>query len=244
MDYVSQKCKCNSGYESDGSKCVFKNTYINKPVLSSPTVSTSPTIPIKIPIVKTKSNDQICQDSYGINSNWGGTKNNNGGLICGCKSGYLWNEQKTSCIMDYNKICSDKFGSGNTWNGNINKGGGPDCVETKSNDQICNKDYGVNSIWTNKLNDTGGPICDCKIGYQFNKGRTQCIITPKAEVKAVIPTTIKVPEVKAMQNEVKENTTNITKPEPINLNKVIVTNTTTEIKPKSFWQKIKGLFGF
>ena len=104
------------------------------------------------------------------------------------------------------------------------------------------RDFGINSIWSNQLNNTGGLICDCKTGYQWNQEQTQCIITPK--VKAVTPTTIKVPEVKATQNEVKEDTPNITKPDPINLNKVIVTNTTTEVKPKSFWTKIKGWLGF
>lgn len=244
MDYVSQKCKCNNGYEPNGSKCIRKNTYINPPVLSSPTISTSPTIPIKIPIVTPKSNDQVCQDSFGVNSNWSGTKNDKGGLTCDCKTGYQWNEQRTSCVLDYNKICSAKFGAGNTWNGNINKNGGPDCIETKSNDQICNKDYGVNSIWTNKLNDKGGLVCDCKTGYQWNQGSTQCIIIPKAEVKAVTPTTSKVPEVKIIQNETKENTPNITKPEPIILNQEVTTSTTTEVKPKSLWRKIIGWFGF
>lgn len=149
--------------------------------------------------------------------------NGDGKRVCDCKTGYVWNEQKTSCVVSVIT---------------------PVSLPVKNNDQICNKDYGVNSIWTNKLNDTGGPICDCKIGYQFNQGRTQCIIIPKAEVKAVTPTTIKAPEVKAIQNEIKKDITTITKSNPVSLNKEVATSITTEVKPKSFWTRLKGWFGF
>lgn len=45
-----------------------------------------------------KSNDQICQDNYGLNSGWNGTRGSNGGLNCDCKSGYAWNTQRTGCV--------------------------------------------------------------------------------------------------------------------------------------------------
>lgn len=214
-------------------------------MLSSPTISTSPTIPIKIPIVTPKSNDQICQSSFGSNSNWGGTKNDKGGLTCDCNTGYQWNEQRTSCVLNYNKICTDKFGVGYIWYGTINSDGGPDCSSKEENNQICVKDFGVNSIWSGKLNDKGGLTCDCKTGYQWNQGQTQCIIILKAEVKAVTPTTKIVPEVKIIQNKIKKDIApNISKPDSIILNQEVAPITTTEVKPKSFWSKIKNWLGF
>jgi hypothetical protein len=45
-----------------------------------------------------KTNDQICQDKYGSNSNWDGTRNDKGGLVCDCNSGYQWNTGMTSCV--------------------------------------------------------------------------------------------------------------------------------------------------
>lgn len=132
-----------------------------------------------------KSNDQICQDKYGLNNVWNGTKNNQGGLNCGCKEGYQWNEQGTSCVLDYNKICSDKFGSGFIWYGTINSGGGPDCSSKEENNQICGKDFGVNSVWSGKLNDKGGLVCDCNNGYQWNDTKTSCVIKT-VQIKNVI----------------------------------------------------------
>lgn len=49
--------------------------------------------------IPTKTNEQVCQGDYGINSNWDGTKNAQGGLICACQAGYEWNESRTSCIV-------------------------------------------------------------------------------------------------------------------------------------------------
>lgn len=46
-----------------------------------------------------KTNDQICQDKYGSNSNWDGTKDNNGKLNCGCQTGYQWNTGMTECVI-------------------------------------------------------------------------------------------------------------------------------------------------
>jgi hypothetical protein len=135
-----------------------------------------------------------------------------GKRVCDCKSNYVWNNQRTSCVVA--PVIS-------TTNNSVSSGGGSTSAIT------CN----------------GKEWNDCPAGQKFScpsTGDAQCLITPKA----VTPTTIKVPEVKILQNEVKEDTTpNITKPEPMNLNKE-VTNTTTEIKPKSFWSKLKEWFKF
>jgi len=137
-----------------------------------------------------------------------------GKRVCDCKSGYVWNNQRTSCVIapvisTTNKSVSSSGGSGKST-------------------ITCN-----GKEWNN-----------CPVGQKFscptNGGDAQCLITPKA----VTPTTIKVPEVKTIQNEVKKDIANITKPERINSTKEITTNTTTEVKHISFWTRLKGLFGF
>lgn len=67
-----------------------------KQVSKSPETPQQPTI---IPTTLTKSNDQLCQDSYGLNSFWSGNTSSDGNIICNCKNGYSWNEQKTSCVI-------------------------------------------------------------------------------------------------------------------------------------------------
>lgn len=166
----------------------------------------APTIPVPV-----KTNDQVCIDKFGAHIKWDGTKNSEGLINCGCESGYQASSDGSTCVLISN-------------------------VPVKTNDQICNKDYGVNSVWNNKLNDTGGPVCDCKIGYQFNKGQTQCISIPKSETKTIDPVIKKV-------TEVNKDTANITKSDSVNIDKVVVMNT-EEVKPKSFWTRFMGWLGF
>jgi hypothetical protein len=88
---------------------------------------------------------------------------------------------------------------------------------------------------------TTGISCDgtnkCGAGSQFNSDKTECIPTTKATPKATTPITKKV-------QEVKENTTNINQPDPVNLNNTTTTNTPPEVKPKSFWTRLIGWLGF
>lgn len=67
-------CQCNVGYQP--------NTANNGCIL-----------------VTVKSNTQVCQDSFGINVDWDGTKAANGNLNCNCKSSYVWNSERTACIL-------------------------------------------------------------------------------------------------------------------------------------------------
>ncbi len=70
-------CDCSAGYKwnGQGTSCIIA------------------------PVVPVKTNDQICQDSYGSNSNWNGTRNDSGGLICDCKVGFTWNSPRTGCVV-------------------------------------------------------------------------------------------------------------------------------------------------
>ena len=82
-------CLCNGGYilNNDKNGCIK--------------ATNSATVQTQQPV---KTNDQICQDSYGSNSSWSGTTNSTGNIICYCKSGYAWNEQRTSCVVTPIKI--------------------------------------------------------------------------------------------------------------------------------------------
>ncbi len=69
----SNKCSCNAGYQPNSAK--------NQCVL----------IPVK-------SNDQLCEDSFGNASKWTGNINSGGLPTCACQTGYQWNTDQTSCV--------------------------------------------------------------------------------------------------------------------------------------------------
>jgi hypothetical protein len=187
---------------------------------------------------------------------------------CGCKSGYVWNDAGTSCIITSvvpvktnNQICQDRYGQEGMWNGNFLYSDVPDCecrtgyalsqktgscvivpvVPAKSNDQICQDSYGINSNWDGTKNDKGGLVCDCKTGYQWNEGQTQCVVIPETETSILIRN--KVLEAKNLQNFV------IPKAEmglisDTNSDIKVVAGDTGVVKQKSFWARISGWFGF
>lgn len=160
-------------------------------------------------------------------------------------------------IKTNDQVCIDKFGAHIKWDGTKNSEGLLNCgcepgyqasndgstcvlvsnVPITTNDQICIEDYGINSTWSGKLNEKNGPICDCKINYVWNKGGTTCLAIPKAETKTITPVIKKV-------SEVKKDAANITEADPVNLNQEVATSTTTEVKPKGFWSRLKGWLGF
>lgn len=54
----------------------------------------------KITLGTSKLNDnQVCESSYGSNSMFTGQKNSTGGLTCGCKNGYEWNDTNSFCNL-------------------------------------------------------------------------------------------------------------------------------------------------
>jgi hypothetical protein len=50
----------------------------------------------------TKTNDQLCEDSFGENSEWDEVSTGED-LRCICKNGYTWNSARNSCIIVQNK---------------------------------------------------------------------------------------------------------------------------------------------
>ena len=124
-----------------------------------------------------KSNDQICQNNYGLDSNWNGTKNDTGGLICDCKTGYEWNQERTACIKsincqenatNINGICTCNYGT-------LLKNN--KCI---SYTEDCRNIFGENVVGTVGPNNNSS--CDCVSGYKWNEQITSCILVP------VIPT--------------------------------------------------------
>ncbi|MCX6719831.1 MAG: hypothetical protein NTV36_01875 [Candidatus Staskawiczbacteria bacterium] len=73
---------------------------------------------------------------------------------CQCNSGYQVNLAKTACVLT-------------TTNTTIN------------NNQACINAYGLNSYWDGTKTVAGLLNCGCKIGYQWNQTRTQCVFILK-----------------------------------------------------------------
>jgi hypothetical protein len=102
------------------------------------------------PPVVPKTNNQSCQDSFGANSIWSGQMNSQGGLICGCATGYVWNTGGTACQLQ---------------------------PAPESNDQICKNSYGANSIWSGQVDNQSKPLCTCATGYMSSSDGTTCIVS-------------------------------------------------------------------
>lgn len=113
----------------------------------------------------TESNDQICQDDYGTNSVWSGTKNSQGGLICGCASGYTWNSSNTACVSAPSgyQVCSAAYPN-ETWDGTYSSTGKYNCV--------CLPGYTLNSSQTGCVLT---PTCPPFSSYNFAANQCQCL---------------------------------------------------------------------
>jgi len=101
----SSKCLCNTGYQTN----LAKNGCV---------------------VIPAKTNEQICKDSYGLNSSWDGTKSIDGKINCNCAVGYAWNVKKTGCVL-------------------------PPAVPAKTNEQICKDNYGLYAEWAGTKTDDG-----------------------------------------------------------------------------------------
>jgi hypothetical protein len=88
--------------------------------------------PISQPVSKsvqstvTKTDNQICVDYYGSNSLWSGQRDGNGTGICGCKTGFSFNTQITSCVSNF-QYCSEKWPN-SSWDGTFDTQGKFSCT--------------------------------------------------------------------------------------------------------------------
>lgn len=95
------------------------------------------------------SNDQACSNKFGQNWKWDGTKNDKGGLSCGCKDGYTL--KNGTCIQP-------QIGYTET----------PNFL-----DEICQQSSGINSWYSGETDESkSGGIggCGCKTGFRFEYG--------------------------------------------------------------------------
>lgn len=106
-------------------------------------------------VLATETNDQVCQDRFGIYSEWGGTINSKNELVCRCKDGYSSDSALGTNLCLLTTV-----------------------APTKTNDQICQTDYGIYSRWDGTKNNKGGLNCNCKPGYEWDSSITQCNAIP------------------------------------------------------------------
>lgn len=194
------KCDCDAGYQINSTRdaCI---------------------------LAPTKTNDQLCQDSFGSYSKWdGGNKNNDGTLNCQCQAGYQFNNDKSSCVAMPTPTPIISVPAG--------------CFE--SNGQLFNLTTGafcgtsaIGCTSSLGFSSTTGMSCDgsnkCSSGMQFNEDKTGCINIPEVTSKVTPKPTISV-ENKKVEAKVETNT----KTYPT----ATVTETPTEIKidsPKLPW---------
>jgi hypothetical protein len=145
-------------------------------------------------VIPAKTNEQVCQDDFGVNSSWDGTKTTDGRLNCACKIGYSLNDQRTSCVF----VPAPSPSSGGSGGGSGYTPPELTCAKgyTASNGQcITNKQNCINELGPNATWDPaskfayytdGKPQCDCATGYYFSGigGKFQC----RAKVEPVIST--------------------------------------------------------
>lgn len=175
---ISKTCECMYGYEYDGSSCVYKSKYSSLssstcPLHSSKSTTDSTKCSCDIGyqvntakdscvIAPVKTNAELCNDSFGINS----SPTSDG--KCQCNTGYEWTADNKSCVKSL--ICEgDTIKSGNK------------CITL---DESCQNTYGLNSIGisgSKTLENTNK--CNCKTGYQWNTTKTSCVI----KVEEVFP---------------------------------------------------------
>jgi len=157
---------------------------LNTNLISNQTTS------IPISTQPTKTNDQICQDSYGSASIYS-SQNNNGGLICGCISGYEWNSSRTSCVITPVKtgyqVCAEMNA---TWDGTYinnkqynctcstgytSSSDGKTCVlaPVRTGYQVCSESYS-NETWDGTYSNDGKYNCVCVAGYGWDNNQESC----------------------------------------------------------------------
>jgi len=215
-----------SGYIFDGSSCVYKSTTYNYPSTYSTNSSSCPLNSSQSLTDSTKcncntgyqlnatkdacvvapviSNDQACSNTYGVNSNWDGTKTSADLLNCGCQSGYSWNSTKTACVSTPTKtggqLCKDAFGSNSGWNGTNISDGRPNCIcqngyawnsgktaciaqsYTYTPPPVAPTTYTASSSTGTSCTSFGagavpkGSLCYCSAGYKWNSSLTACVV--------------------------------------------------------------------
>jgi S1-C subfamily serine protease len=120
-----------------------------------------------------KTKNQVCQDSFGVNSQWSGSTNNVGKPTCNCRSGYSWDASGDACASQtsLDQECQNRFGSGShsvtdngkavcdcaagySWNSDQTA-----CTAVLTPDQVCQRDIGGSSYYLGYKNADGTYAC-------------------------------------------------------------------------------------
>lgn len=113
--------------------------------------------------------DASCQESYGQNFIYSG-KNDSGGNICDCKSGYLLNSNNACQLIQPQQQTQTQLPA-------------KEVAPIKSGYQICKDTYG-NATWDGtSYTSSGGPNCSCDHGYAVSSDGKSCVIAPIVPVK-------------------------------------------------------------
>jgi curved DNA-binding protein CbpA len=188
-------------FSSSDSNTISKDTSANTPIVQNRTILTpvNNSVVDVVPVVdtvdqtipKTKTDNEICTDNYGSHSYATGDKNKDGGLVCDCKSGYVWDDKQTACIIAPPppktglEICQERNGTYATYDSISNTCGCSDgyslgaisqqCVTfLVARDENCASKYPGTSFLKYDTT-TGGNICDCNPGYYWNNDMTACL---------------------------------------------------------------------
>ena len=95
---ISKNSNATTTTSTSSPKTVIKIVPTNSTVKKVETVSTPKAVNTTTSTPK-ETSDQFCARVFGINSMWNGTESNDqSNKICGCKTGYQWNDTQTQCI--------------------------------------------------------------------------------------------------------------------------------------------------
>ena len=126
---------------------------------------------------------QSCQSTYGPYSTWAGEKTAQGGLLCGCSTGYQVDTSNTTCVQNSPtpvpvavpsspaSVTATTCTANSTYNGvqcicNVGYSSNNGACITGA--QLCVSSYGANAVGT-------GTGCACASNYQWNSTMTSCV---------------------------------------------------------------------
>ena len=163
----------------------------NVPAKLNP-ASSSTNAALESDVTPQETNDQICQGSFGTDSEWSGQMNSKGNPTCLCQSGYSWDASGNSCALQTSlqTECQNNYGSGSyshtqsgkavcgcstgyTWNSDQTA-----CVvqQAETGYQVC---ADMNATWDGSSHASDGSYsCTCDTGYVSGSDGKSCVVAP------------------------------------------------------------------
>lgn len=148
---------------------VVQNILSSVPYKKEPVVATiGDNISTNIPTSPSESDTQICQNTYGSNSEYAGHSDSKGNPYCKCQGGYVWNTNGTACVLETNdQKCQANYGLFSQWTGEYNNQGGLTCGcmngftwNNNNTECVLRPSCPANSIYNQSMQQ-----CECMSGY-------------------------------------------------------------------------------